>query len=523
MKKIAAAVFLLCFFMSGAAYADGIGVEVDGRTIEFDQPPEMIENRVFIPIRAVSEALGCEVRFYENTKSIGLSDKGESHDSVLLKVGSDKVITIDRCYADSVETMDAVPVIKNNRTLVSLRAVSEALGAEVNWDEESRIVSVKKKYDVSEDGYVYIGSWRNLGVLDKDGNVIIPKGYDSIEFVNGYFVASRYHMAGMPSEIYIFKNDGEAVVNFSVMDSRKLFGYYIMESFDNKYYCISPENSLALNGASEEEFDEFKKENFPFEADYIYDAVDEGSLILAKRGDKYGYVSSGMDKIAIDFRFDKAGDFKGGYAVVKENGVYGIIDESGEYVNERRYAERPDVTDGEEKMVIFPENGFYGVASISGETVLPASYNDIIAVKKDRVIAVNSEGKAGCIGYDGTVLIPFEYVWLWETNEGELYAEKDGKSGYIDEQGNIIIPFIYDNITGVSNGAAMVSRAKEDGESEWAMIDKEGNFLVPFGVFSTDARGFSNGFYPVSFIGWNTSGFVDTNGEKYEASLLWVP
>ena len=38
--------------------------------------------------------------------------------------------------------MDAKPFIKNNRTLVPLRFVVEALGGEVNWDGENRLVSV---------------------------------------------------------------------------------------------------------------------------------------------------------------------------------------------------------------------------------------------------------------------------------------------------------------------------------------------------------------------------------------------
>ncbi len=44
--------------------------------------------------------------------------------------------------------MDAKPFIKNNRTLVPLRFVVEALGGEVNWDGENRLVSVNSNGNI---------------------------------------------------------------------------------------------------------------------------------------------------------------------------------------------------------------------------------------------------------------------------------------------------------------------------------------------------------------------------------------
>ena len=39
-------------------------------------------------------------------------------------------------------TLDAAPVIEEDTTFVPVRAISEALGAEVAWDGETRTVSV---------------------------------------------------------------------------------------------------------------------------------------------------------------------------------------------------------------------------------------------------------------------------------------------------------------------------------------------------------------------------------------------
>ena len=41
--------------------------------------------------------------------------------------------------------MDAKPFIKNDRTLVPLRCIVEAIGGEVNWDNDNRLVTVNSK------------------------------------------------------------------------------------------------------------------------------------------------------------------------------------------------------------------------------------------------------------------------------------------------------------------------------------------------------------------------------------------
>jgi len=40
--------------------------------------------------------------------------------------------------------LDAVPKIENNRTMVPLRFIAETFGCEVEWDEENRVVTIKK-------------------------------------------------------------------------------------------------------------------------------------------------------------------------------------------------------------------------------------------------------------------------------------------------------------------------------------------------------------------------------------------
>lgn len=59
-------------------------------------------------------------------------------DEIVLTIGSTEAIVNGEEY-----TLDVAPVIMNNRTLVPIRFISEALGYEVSWDEATQQVKIK--------------------------------------------------------------------------------------------------------------------------------------------------------------------------------------------------------------------------------------------------------------------------------------------------------------------------------------------------------------------------------------------
>lgn len=50
--------------------ADDITVILDGNKLEFDVPPQIIDGRTMVPIRAIFEALGAEVTWDDATKTV---------------------------------------------------------------------------------------------------------------------------------------------------------------------------------------------------------------------------------------------------------------------------------------------------------------------------------------------------------------------------------------------------------------------------------------------------------------------
>lgn len=100
--------------------------------IKSDVSPEIINNKTLVPLRFVSEIFGAEVK-WENNKAIIVKD-GRIFE---FKPNEDYYI-VD----DEIVKMEQGTVIKNNRMLIPVRDISEALGKEVIWDEPNELILI---------------------------------------------------------------------------------------------------------------------------------------------------------------------------------------------------------------------------------------------------------------------------------------------------------------------------------------------------------------------------------------------
>lgn len=112
-----------------------IGVTVNNVPIFFDSAPYIdSSNRTMVPVRAISEALGASVDWDDASRLVTIA-KGDL--KVCLTIGSSTAVV------NGVQkSMDTVPAIQNDRTMVPARFVSEFLEADVDWDDVNRIVEV---------------------------------------------------------------------------------------------------------------------------------------------------------------------------------------------------------------------------------------------------------------------------------------------------------------------------------------------------------------------------------------------
>ena len=116
-----------------------IDVIVNGRTLDLDVAPVIVNDRTMVPMRAIFEALGAEVNWIP--AGIIIATKDEL--MITMQIDNQNMVIQRAGNTDrEVLTLDAPPFISNDRTLVPARAVSEALRAEVEWIPETRTVTV---------------------------------------------------------------------------------------------------------------------------------------------------------------------------------------------------------------------------------------------------------------------------------------------------------------------------------------------------------------------------------------------
>lgn len=131
---------------------DEIKVMLNGERIEFDVAPIIENERTLVPMRAIFEALGAEVSWWGEIETVYASKDLENniHQTITLKIGEDKMqLQKSKQHLDASEildkstvTLDASARIVDDRTLVPLRAISEAFDCDVQWDGDTKTVTI---------------------------------------------------------------------------------------------------------------------------------------------------------------------------------------------------------------------------------------------------------------------------------------------------------------------------------------------------------------------------------------------
>lgn len=151
MKKMKQLCFLMvllaCLFLPAAALAaeaPEIGVQLNGNALQFtDAAPVMENNRVYVPFRAVFEALEADVTYDKATSTI-TAQKGET--TVRFVIG-DVDVVVD---GDMVIKTDAASFVRDGRTYVPVRFAAQSLGVTVGWDSMTKTVVMLDKAALKE-------------------------------------------------------------------------------------------------------------------------------------------------------------------------------------------------------------------------------------------------------------------------------------------------------------------------------------------------------------------------------------
>ncbi len=118
-------------FTAMPASAEGISLYIDGWEATADVSPTLVNEHVMVPIRFIAEGLGAEIQW-------------QDPDIVIVKDDLKLQLTVDSktAYKNGIlmEDMDTVPFLKENRTMVPLRFIAEALDVHVDYIDSKVLI-----------------------------------------------------------------------------------------------------------------------------------------------------------------------------------------------------------------------------------------------------------------------------------------------------------------------------------------------------------------------------------------------
>lgn len=174
MKKIILLLIavLMLIFGAGVYAAEDIEIYIDGIKLECEALPVNIDGRVLVPMRAIFEALGAEVSWDGEARTVwavrGDEFMGLTVDNDIMGTG---VYNSDGAavWVDEIQ-LDVPAEIINDFTYVPVRAVSETLGTTVSWVGENNSVVIDTGKNIG--GVVYYASdsdYQRLYAVGKNG------------------------------------------------------------------------------------------------------------------------------------------------------------------------------------------------------------------------------------------------------------------------------------------------------------------------------------------------------------------
>lgn len=139
MKRSKLLVLILCltlFFIPMTTMAKGYDygpdIYVDGYYLYTDVSPIVVNGRTLVPLRAISEALGCNVQWFPSVQGVDICTPGDEL-SMSMYVG-DYYADVYYGYGYEYVYMDAAATLYNGRVMVPLRFIAETLGLDVYYD-----------------------------------------------------------------------------------------------------------------------------------------------------------------------------------------------------------------------------------------------------------------------------------------------------------------------------------------------------------------------------------------------------
>lgn len=254
--------------------------------------------------------------------------------------------------------------------------------------------------------YLYSVKNNKLGVIDKNGKVIITPKYDNFLKLNdrdimiGYKDGKSYliNLETKKEKLLDYENFGEESEGMILTLKDRKLGYIDIEGNEiipNKY-----EAAFKVQMGSK----------------YLQVKENEKWMLVNKKGEVYK-----------ELPYDDLGEYKDGYILVISNNKLGYIDDEG---NEKIVPQFIYATSFKNGYAVVGEESGFGVINKENEKVIPLIYDEVEI--KDNYVYVKMDNKRGILDLNGHEILPVIYDELGDIENNILFYKKDNESGYME-------------------------------------------------------------------------------------------
>lgn len=268
-------------------------------------------------------------------------------------------------------------------------------------------------------------------------------------------------------------------------------------------------------------------------SDFAYDGIYElkNGFFLTDRNGHKGLLDV-AGRVIVPNRYEHISqlrDNQGNYVdllVVRHDGLMGIYNTCGEYMEKPRFS-RIDMF--QEGFALVQENGKFGLIDLEGRQRVGCLY-DLLLPMSEGLCAAKLKSRWGFIDAAGREVLPFVYEAVQESGffQGRAAVSKAGTWSFVRRDGEVEFPLDhgYQSLGALSEGLASVCKLMDEGGVKYGYVDPEGKLRIPFRYERAEA--FKRGFAIVgervakeqSVITEMRYGIIDRTGRTIIPSVL---
>lgn len=265
------------------------------------------------------------------------------------------------------DTYDNGYIVKNENNKLGIISADKKKILEEKYDDIKHITG--------NDYYVVVDNGITE-VIDYTGQVILDKGFDSIEGIdlNNFIIIKN-------SNYGVINKDGETLIDANYSNIKYAFSNYYIVQKDSKYGIIDVQNNILIDD---------KYENITY--------IKEADLFEAEREDYKTDIIDRNFNVILENVIVSELNIENGYMRIRENEDY-------IYYNFKLEEKTNKEVLATNTLFLVKENGKYGFENKDGNKIVDCIYDDATEQNEFGYCAIKKDGLWGAIKSDGTIIV----------------------------------------------------------------------------------------------------------------------